>query len=94
MNPEDFDAILEKLVESGFRPPFRFAWVGGNGSVISGSYRSDDAGMFAVEITVSHIVGAGFALPTHGMFIDSDGDAAHVKIGLSGEVAEVDWSSN
>ena len=84
----DFARILEKLVESDFKPPFRFCWVGLNGSVIAGTYRPDPSG-FAVETTVRHVVGTGLELPVNALLVDADGVAAHVRIGISGEVEPV-----
>ncbi len=86
VDPQLFDTLVDMLLEHGFEPPFYFAAIAINGSMILGSYKpiegSDD---LDCEFIAWHCPDGSFTAPLNIMFVDRNGEAARAVLHPSGE---------
>ncbi len=71
---------LRALVAAGWEPPFYWAAIGANGSIMGGEYQLGPDDMLIAEVTTRHIVGTGLAVPVNVMFTDTTGRATNVLL--------------
>ena len=86
MVSEEFEEVIENLLDKGFEAPLYFCAIAVNGSMDIGRFeRIGDSTDLRPNFLAQHATGDLHALPIHLLFVDSKGHAARVVIEGSGE---------
>ena len=83
---EEFEEVLENLLDKGFRPPLYFCAIAVNGSMDIGTFETiGDTEDLRPNFLAQHATADLHALPIHLLFVDPNGQVARVVIEGSGE---------
>ncbi len=86
MVSEEFQEVIQNLLDKGFGAPLYFCAIAVNGSMDIGSFeRIGDTTDLHPSFLAQHSTADLHALPIHLLFVDPKGNAARVVIEGSGE---------
>jgi hypothetical protein len=86
MISEEFEEVIQNLIDKGFQAPLYFCAIAVNGSMDIGSFeRIGDTTDLRPNFLAQHSTADLHALPIHLMFVDPKGRVARVVIQGSGE---------
>lgn len=86
MVSEEFEEVIDSLLEKGFEPPLYFCAIAVNGSMDIGTFeRIGDSKDLGPNFLAQHSSAGVHALPIHLLFVDPVGHVARVIIDGSGE---------
>lgn len=80
LTAEQMAEVLERLLESGFEPPFYCACVSMNGGVIFWRYFWSESHEGLDAQIICQSTGECLVVPLNIMFVDNNGKAARVEI--------------